>query len=1303
MKDSRLQKKEASTRKMLDAALVEFAHKGYLGAKLADIAKNAGVAYGLLSQRFGSKENLFTTLVRDVFSRNFMGDFGNPNAEAGLSCLAHRLKDLFSTDRDEARLAVYVLNGADVPAGTKNVLRSCVCGTNLYAAVEQKIREGKIIKGDPFEILLLFLQSTVSTLNCYRNGGFAYPEDEDFIKLIYVNEKKEDHHEVESLLMNSHTCVFKLDLQKGTYEVAYMKEDVGKNWKLTGDYNNDVRYMNEIMDPQFRDAFNLFCSTDAVRMYMDDEDYREVNFPMSISRDNWLRCSISVLERTGYDASRALLCVDMLDRLTSENLTFEKKKNESAGVIAECIGLLSLNREMNETIRDMLERMRNFYHADRAYYAVFDDDISFIRECIEVKAAGTDEGMEDFTRKGQHVYSAWLALINATGEALIPNLKKNQAYNDKNLGEAFRTYNVESLMVKVFTEDGRICGYIGMDNAKENFDDPTLLRVTTYLVQNERNKRYKIEATRQEKNRQAGNVIKALAAEYANVYYYNPATGMVTNYLMSDRIDKLIGTSVTRVPYDKACQAYADKGVMESERREFLQAISLKNIYEKLADASSYTRIYLNNENHYCEMKAAAVVDEPGAFVLGFAVKDEEIRSRRHRERILYDAIEIMCNEDADADTINRYLKLCTEYYGASRVAVFETDISGWFVTKSYQYDAATDAFLSEGEKITDGSLKNILERIDETTKTLEYYGQIDSGDDNNMLLAPMWVNHELTALIAVSHPAVHTKDRWILQLTSALILNAVLRIKQSDEEHRVLDLVAGSYNLLAYVELDTNKIRFYQTSPTMAPFTTISSYSTFAKTVSAIKISPEERANFRIVTSAPYVKEQLKQRDTYTVNTRVDEADGTKYYEISYMRGNEEGTEVVVTIFDNTELICHETEIQNELKAAKDQAEAANKAKSDFLARMSHDIRTPINGVIGMVGIARKHFDEKERVWESLEKIHLASQHLYSLLNDVLDMSQIESGKLEIASRPMNLLAFSENCYSIIEGQLHDRKLELIKEFDSLSAPDVLGDELHLRQAMINILGNAIKFTPDGGKIIFRMRETGHDEQHLNVEFTVSDTGRGMKPEFLKNIWLPFAQEDTDVKTTYQGSGLGMPITKSFIEGMGGEITVESKLGEGSTFTVKLEFMIDKQTSEEEEKDKPTEISGARVLLVEDNDINVEIESEILKDAGAEIVVAENGRKALEEFTASPVNGFDLILMDIMMPVMDGLEASRRIRALDREDAKTIPIVAMTANAFSEDIRKTREAGMDAHLSKPIQVPLMIKTISDQLSRRRK
>ena len=395
--------------------------------------------------------------------------------------------------------------------------------------------------------------------------------------------------------------------------------------------------------------------------------------------------------------------------------------------------------------------------------------------------------------------------------------------------------------------------------------------------------------------------------------------------------------------------------------------------------------------------------------------------------------------------------------------------------------------------------------------------------------------------------------------------------------------------------------------------------------------------------------------------------------------------------------------ELKNEaLREAVVQAEKASAAKSSFLSRMSHDIRTPLNGIIGLLRIDEEHLLDKNLVLENHKKMTVAADHLLSLLNDVLQMSKLEDGMVELSRELINLDDLSKDIATIIKGRAVEAGIswEYATKDYRLPHPYVYGSPVHLRQVFLNIYSNCIKYNRAGGKITTAIEFLGEKDGKCTYRWTISDTGEGMSEEFLQKIFEPFAQEKNDARSTYRGVGLGMAIVKSLSEQMGGSIDVKSKLGQGSTFVVTIPFEIaeaPKSAASEPKpkKQKPKGIAEMHLLVAEDNDLNADIITMILEDQGATLKLVADGSKAVEEFQAAPAGTYDAILMDVMMPVMDGLTATREIRALERPDSKTIPIIAMTANAFAEDRHNCLEAGMNSYLTKPLDVNKLIEVLS--------
>ena len=389
-------------------------------------------------------------------------------------------------------------------------------------------------------------------------------------------------------------------------------------------------------------------------------------------------------------------------------------------------------------------------------------------------------------------------------------------------------------------------------------------------------------------------------------------------------------------------------------------------------------------------------------------------------------------------------------------------------------------------------------------------------------------------------------------------------------------------------------------------------------------------------------------------------------------------------------------------LRAAK-KAEAANEAKTEFLQRMSHDIRTPINGICGMINVADHYADNMEKQTECRAKIKKTSHLLLELINEVLDMSKLESDEVVLEDIPFNLNSIFEEILGVIEHMAAEQNIRIIWEEKEVTHWNLIGSPVHVKRILMNILSNAVKYNKENGYVYIGCREIPSKQTAMTtLEFVCRDTGIGMTEAFQKRIFEPFAQEHAGSRTKFAGTGLGMPITKKLVEKMGGTISFESKEGTGTTFVIRIPFRIDtdrKDRTETEEKTE-TSIQGLHVLLTEDNELNMEIAEFVLQNEGTVVTKAWNGQEAVDIFRKSSPGEFDVILMDIMMPVMNGYEAAKMIRSLDREDAKVIPIIAMTANAFTEDKMRAKEAGMDEHIAKPVDGKLLVKVINELVKR---
>lgn len=399
-----------------------------------------------------------------------------------------------------------------------------------------------------------------------------------------------------------------------------------------------------------------------------------------------------------------------------------------------------------------------------------------------------------------------------------------------------------------------------------------------------------------------------------------------------------------------------------------------------------------------------------------------------------------------------------------------------------------------------------------------------------------------------------------------------------------------------------------------------------------------------------------------------------------------------LITVNDMDEV--HKRELY--LVEAKEMVELAGQAKNSFLSRMSHDIRTPLNGIMGMVQIAKDHIEEPDTVMKSLYKLEKAGRQLELLIGEILDMTKLEGNRVELLHEPFNLYDALEDICNNLHFQAEERCIKITGIHFNEKHDEVIGSITHVRRIIENVLGNAVKYNRFGGTLEYSVDEIPMDKNHSTYRFTIKDTGIGMSEEFQEHMFEPFSQEDKSARTQYKGSGLGLPITKELLNLMNGKISVKSKLGVGSTFIIDIPLELNLEQREEifEQKDTQASLKGVHILLAEDNEMNREIAQYFLEEEGAEVTTAVNGKEALDKFLFTPEYTFDMILMDIMMPVMSGIDAVRFIRRSAHPQAATIPIIAMSANTFSEDVQKAKIAGMDDYLSKPLDRKKMIKLL---------
>ena len=526
------------------------------------------------------------------------------------------------------------------------------------------------------------------------------------------------------------------------------------------------------------------------------------------------------------------------------------------------------------------------------------------------------------------------------------------------------------------------------------------------------------------------------------------------------------------------------------------------------------------------------------------------------------------------------------------------------------------------------------------------------------------------------------------------------------DKQRKLIRALTMPYETVYGVSMDTGLCTCYRMSESMNEFyddvNIESDYEDNIRRYVGKDVLDEDKCLFDDICSIRQVKRIFFRKQMHYINYRVLRNGRVRYLQCLLVKPDNEENEFAVAFKDINEEKKLEIAQQQRLDEAVEEARRANRAKTVFLSNMSHDIRTPMNGIIGMTAIAASHVDDRERVLDSLRKIGMASKHLLNLINEVLEMSKIESGKVELKDEPFNLAELVESLVSMMNPQIEARSHTLELQVEELEHRHVLGDSLRLQQVFTNLMGNSVKYTPDGGVLKLAVSEKSCDRAGCGCyEFVFEDNGMGMSEDYVQRIFEPFSRAEDQRVDKIQGTGLGMAITRSIVQMMDGDIQVESRLGEGTRFTVTVYLKLQEKGAENDGTDgtgwdssggdeslagiESLDFSGRRALLVEDNDLNREIAMEILETAGLAVEEAVDGKEAVQQVSQHGDGYYDIIFMDVRMPRMNGYDATCAIRAMEMSYCKTVPIVAMTADAFAEDVRAAKNAGMNEHVSKPL------------------
>ena len=1220
-----------------------------------------------------------------------------------------------------------------------------------------------------------------------------------------------------------YTSIYDIDLTTGRYQELSFFDLVHERIGKEGDTKQGFEYfVSNMVEPSFVPAMKNFVNLDTINERMEGKKkiYLEYLSPAFLNKtdkkeEQWTRCSFI---DGGRDEEGNLIHVffaveaihnDKIREL--EALEKEKKAKEHLEVL--------LKEEQRHTA--IIEAMGNAF--DSLYF--IDIENKTMRRVISQTGYHDSYGIEEDLESGINnlVYSI------AKKEEAAPLLEFVQP-----MGLPKRLKEDKLINHDFQNKDNRWSrlSIIPINNKK---GDASTFLFALSDVDNEI-KNIKIK----------NNVIQALSSSYENVYAVSEETGIAICFRMGKEIEKLYFDSFSKGNYEDNIKTYYKNEVIEEDRHLFYAIDTPSKVLSKLTKRSEYTfnyRINRNNRIHFFQCHIVLPSLNVREFVIGFKNVNEETRLNLLHQKEMDDAI-------AAIEKTNKALReetaissvLTEEYHSLFRIntttgamTLYRTDGDGFPPTllssllKLSDYETIVDRYIDsfvhpdDRDRIRENSrLKNLLEKTSETglykmgfrrilAESIQYYEMnvARSVDSDTLILGMRDVDQETRRQIKVT--------------------------KEMEAQREIIEGLGSEYYSILLVDVATDTVSTYRAYGEDGEAidrhfdNNLRHWTDGVKSYAMHLVVDDDKVNFLEKLSLPYIKDNRGHDYSFTYGKKLD---GDIFYlqaRVAYVDTSDGGWVAVVGTRNIDDLIKKEKKQEAALREAYYAAESASKAKTDFLSSMSHDIRTPMNGIIGMTAIAASHLDDKERVKDSLEKITKASRHLLSLINEVLDMNKIESGKVQLAEDEFNLSDLIENLINMTSSQITEHNHTLNVNVSGVQHENVIGDSLRIQKIFTNLMGNAVKFTPDGGRIRLTISERPSRQEKVGCyEFVFEDNGIGMSEEFMDHIFEPFTRAEDGSERRTQGTGLGMTISRNIARMMGGDIKVESTLGVGSIFTVtiylklqdknenlekrfvdldvlvadddelSLESSLDILSSmgmkvegvnngkdavekvvsrhsegldffaaildwkmpgmdgieatrkirqkvgndvpiviisaydwseiEEDakraganafigkplfksrlektfssilgkEEEKPVDkyislsdlealkLQGKRALVVEDNDLNMEIACEILKTTGMSIETAIDGIEAVDLITSSPDGYYDIVFMDIQMPKMNGYDATRAIRAQNRPYLKQVPIIAMTANAFAEDVQAARTVGMNWHISKPLEL----------------